>query len=69
MAYQKDFSEYKYKLRLRLSLLVIGYKNATTHCHVHHTTANHGILNGCFHFAFLVWVAPSTALRVTIFFQ
>ena len=68
MAYQKDFQEYKYKLRLRLSLLVMGYTNATTHCHVHHTTANHGILNGCFHFAFLVWVAPSTALRVTIFF-
>lgn len=54
MAYQKDFSEYKYKLRLRLSLLVIGYKNATTHHHVHHTTVVHDILNGCFHFAFLV---------------
>ncbi len=50
MAYQKDFSEYKYKLRLRLSLLVIGYKNATTHHHVHHTTVVHDILNGCFHF-------------------
>jgi hypothetical protein len=52
MAYQKDFQEYKYKLRLRLSLLVIGYTNATTHHHVHHTTADHGILKGCFHFCF-----------------
>lgn len=72
MAYQKDFSEYKYKLRLRLSLLVIGYKNATTHHHVHHTTVVHDILNGCFHFAFLVcffWFAPSTVLRVTNYFN
>ena len=52
MAYQKDFQEYKYKLRLRLSLLVMGCTNTTTHHHVHHTTVNHGILKGCSHFAF-----------------
>lgn len=72
MAYQKDFKEYKYKLRLGLSLLVIGYTNATTHHHVHHTTANHGILKGCFHFAFLVCFfcfSLSTALRVTNYFN
>lgn len=47
MAYQKDFQEYNYKLRLGLSLLVIGHANTTTHCHAHHAVVHHHIF-GCY---------------------
>jgi hypothetical protein len=62
MAYQKDFQEYNYKLRLRLSLLVIGYTNATAHCHAHHAVVHHHIFGGYAHcFALFFCNIPSTS--------
>lgn len=62
MAYQKDFQEYNYKLRLGLSLLVIGHANTTTHCHAHHAVVHHHIF-GCYAhcFALLFCNIPSTS--------
>jgi hypothetical protein len=56
MAYQKDFSSIKYKLRLRLLLLVIGYVNTTPHHHVHvhtHHTVHH-IFSYYVHFEIII---------------
>lgn len=55
MAYQKDFSSIKYKLRLRLLLLVIGYVNTTPHHHVHvHHTVHHHVFSYYVHFEIII---------------
>lgn len=54
MAYQKDFSSIKYKLRLRLLLLVIGYVNTTPHHHVHTHHTVHHIFSYYVHFEIII---------------